>query len=69
MLKRDRFSTISGRLQIRKYEKDNVNHYAAEVVVEDFDFPPKQQHDNNSTERPATSSFAHEVNLDDDIPF
>jgi len=68
-VKKGQVFTISGRLQIRKYDKDGVNHYVAEVVVEDFDFPAKQQNDNNSVEQPTKGSFGHEVSLDDDIPF
>ena len=66
-VKKGQVFTVSGRLQIRKYEKDGVNHWASEVVVEDFDFPPKQQSDNNATS--GNPSFGTEVNLDDDIPF
>lgn len=60
--------TISGRLQIRKYEKDGVNHWASEVVVEDFDFPQK---DKGQNEAPANfKELGKEVNMDDDsIPF
>jgi single-strand DNA-binding protein len=68
-VKKGQVLTISGRLQIRKYDKDGVNHWISEIVVEDFDFPQKQHNENNSAEQPHVRSFGHEVNLDDDIPF
>ena len=67
-VKKGQMFTISGRLQIRKYEKDGVNHWASEVVVEDFDFPQRDKGQEQSRQ-PTTSSFGHEVSLDDDIPF
>lgn len=69
-VKKGQMFTISGRLQIRKYEKDGINHWVSEVVVEDFDFPQKDKGQGESTSSVA-SSFGREVNLDDsgDIPF
>ena len=69
-VKKGQMFTISGRLQIRKYEKDGVNHWASEVVVEDFDFPQKDKGQGESVNTTA-SSFGREVSLDDnsDIPF
>lgn len=63
---------IWGRVQIRNYEKDGVKHWVTEIIVEGFDFPPKNENSRYSPEgeqHPPTSSFGHEVNLDDDIPF
>lgn len=54
---------IWGKSQNRMWEKDGVKHYINEVMVEGFDFPPKQQSNNSAT------SYGHEVNLDDDTPF
>lgn len=70
-VKKGQVFTISGRLQIRKYEKDGINHWASEVVVEEFDFPPKDKGQDEATtnQAPSKGSFGHEVNLDDDIPF
>jgi len=65
---------IWGRVQIRNYEKDGVKHWVTEIIVEGFDFPPKNENsryspgDSNPSES-STSSLGHEVNLDDDIPF
>jgi len=60
---------VWGRLQIRKYEKDGVNHYVSEIILEGFDFPPKSENSRYAPENNTSSSFGHEVNLDDDIPF
>ena len=65
-VKKGAWFTVWGRVQIRKYEKDGVNHYFTEIILEGFDFPPK----NSSSENTGGSrSLGHEVNLDDDIPF
>ncbi|MDP4158405.1 MAG: single-stranded DNA-binding protein [Bacillota bacterium] len=64
-VKKGQVFTISGRLQVRTYDKDGVKHWASEVVVEDFDFPQKSGNSSGSL----TSSLGHEVNLDSDIPF
>jgi single-strand DNA-binding protein len=59
---------IWGRVQIRKYEKDGVNHYMTEIIVEGFDFPPKNENSRFTPEDNA-SSIGREVDLDSDIPF
>jgi len=70
-VKKGQMFTISGRLQIRKYEKDGINHWASEVVVEDFDFPQRDKEQDATPQAPAKGSFGREVNFDDsgDIPF
>lgn len=78
--KGDKFG-INGRLQIRKWEKDNgEKQYFTEVVVNGFDFPYKQREEqgstntqqrqqmqNNSQQDPFKKD-AHEI-LDSDLPF
>lgn len=63
-VKKGQLLTVSGRLQIRKYEKDGVNHWASEVVIEDFDFPQKDKGQSEANQSP----FGREVNLEED-PF
>jgi len=65
-VKKGAWFTVWGRVQIRKYEKDGVNHYFTEIILEGFDFPPKNSSSENTG---GSSSLGHEVNLDDDIPF
>jgi len=65
-VKKGAWFTVWGRVQIRKYEKDGVNHYFTEIILEGFDFPPKNSSSENTGD---SSSFGHEVPLDDDIPF
>jgi len=60
---------IWGRVQIRNYtDKEGQRRYITEVIVEGFDFPPKdsgQAQQNNSN-----ATYGREVNMDDDsIPF
>ena len=68
-VKKGAWFTVWGRVQIRKYEKDGVNHYFTEIILEGFDFPPKNSNSSENTN--SSSSLGHEVNLGDDdlIPF
>lgn len=71
--KGDKFG-VTGRLQIRKWEKDNgEKQYFTEVVVNGFDFPDKKNQD-----RPAPQTRVDNdpfqgsgqiVIQDDDLPF
>lgn len=59
---------VTGSIQTSTWEKDGVKHYKTEILadrVEFMDSKPKGEQEVS----PATSSFGHEVNLDDDIPF
>lgn len=71
--KGDKFG-VSGRLQIRKWEKDNgEKQYFTEVVVNGFDFPEKKKLDNPSPQtRVDNDPFqgSGQINIqDDDLPF
>lgn len=72
-LAKGKLVSVDGRMQTRNYtNKDGQKVYVTEVICEDIHFlSPKdaQQSNNNSTEQTSGSSFGHEVNLDDDIPF
>lgn len=62
--KGDRLSG-SGKIDVRKYDdKDGVTKYATEVIVNQFDFPPKKSSDGQA--KPA-----RQVNddLENSIPF
>ena len=69
-LKEKSLVSVEGHLQTRTYQdKDGQKRWITEIVSESVQFlSPK---DSNSPETPSkpTSSFGHEVNLDDDIPF
>lgn len=54
-----------GKLQTRKWEKDGKTHYATEVVVREFDFPPKGE---KPTDSPSQESQPVDE-LEDEIPF
>jgi len=65
---------IWGRVQIRNYtDKEGQKRYVTEVIVEGFDFPPRQQDSGQAQQGNGntTRSFGHEVSFldDDDLPF
>lgn len=76
--KGDKFG-ITGRLQIRKWEKDNgEKQYFTEVVVNGFDFPTRantsQQENRSNTgqQKPSDNPFqgGGQLDIDDsDLPF
>jgi len=72
-LDKGKIALVDGFMQVRNYaDNDGKKHYITEICAENVRFlSPKgeQQSDNNSAERTPVSSFGHEVNLDDDIPF
>lgn len=64
--KGDRLSG-TGRIEIRSYEKDGEKKYATEVVVSQFDFPPKNKGESKPVDRDYQRPQADE--LEDEIPF
>ena len=77
--KGDKFG-ITGRLQIRKWTKDDgTNRYFTEVVVNSFDFPNNQQNSSNQQQHQENNDqnysdpFSNNngsINIDtDDLPF
>lgn len=67
--KGDRLSG-SGRIEIRSYEKDGEKKYVTEVIVREFDFPPKS---GSAQSSPAPKGMTRERapidELEDEIPF
>lgn len=63
--KGDRLSG-SGRLDVRSYEKDGEKKYVTEVVVNQFDFPPKR---NDVAPTKESMAAAHGGAEDEEIPF
>jgi single-strand DNA-binding protein len=73
-LSKGKLAALEGRLQIRSYEaQDGQRKYVTEVIGDDVRFlSPKDSSINapsSSSEPSDFGSFAHEVSLDDDIPF
>jgi single-strand DNA-binding protein len=74
--KGDKFG-INGRLQIRKWEKDNGDkQYFTEVIVNGFDFPDKKNQEQPTNNQPKTKvsedPFQGNGSItiqDDDLPF
>jgi single-strand DNA-binding protein len=63
-VKKGQIIPISGRLQVRTYEKDSQKHWVSEVIVEEFDFPEKRSNSENPN-----NSYGTEVSDQSDIPF
>lgn len=63
--KGDRLS-LTGRLQTRKWDKDGETRYATEVIVTQFDFPPKKSSDSPKAQSRPQENFDE---LEDEIPF
>jgi single-strand DNA-binding protein len=74
--KGDKFG-VTGRLQIRKWDKDNgEKQYFTEVVVNGFDFPDKKKQDKPTQQQPTNriseDPFQSNGQIDvdtDDLPF
>jgi single-strand DNA-binding protein len=82
--KGDKFG-VTGRLQIRKWEKDGKTSYFTEVVVNGFDFPTKSQSTGGNTNTSSNDKTRSQGNTvvgddpfksngqidisDDDLPF
>lgn len=67
-LAKGKLASVDGRIQIRTYnDKEGQKRWVTEIVAENVAFlSPK---DGGGSQTSGTSSFGHEVNLDDDIPF
>ncbi|NLO97378.1 MAG: single-stranded DNA-binding protein [Peptococcaceae bacterium] len=72
-LSKGKLAALEGRLQVRSYEtQDGQRKYVTEVVGDDVRFlSPKDSSSalSSPTDSDDFDSFAHEVSLDDDIPF
>lgn len=67
--KGDRLSG-SGRLDVRSYEKDGEKKYVTEIVVNQFDFPPKRNDSPAPTKQSMAAVHGGVDSLEDDsIPF
>jgi single stranded DNA-binding protein (ssb) len=66
-LTKGKLAGVSGALQISSYEKDGQKRYSTDIIADEVQFlSPK---DSDVQAQSPTSSFGHEVSLDDDIPF
>lgn len=70
-VKKGNLFPVWGRLQNRSYEKDGIKRYITELIVEGFDFPPKNENSRfvPAAQTPSGQSYGHEVSLDSDVPF
>lgn len=65
---------IWGKVQNGSYtNKDGVKIYTTEIIVDGFDFPPKNENSHyapgGEETKPSASSFGHQVSMDSDIHF
>ncbi len=75
-LEKGRLVSVEGALQIRSYDdKQSVKRKAAEIIADNvFFLDSKKNHEGHGqgqgqNQSSGVSSFGHEINLDDDIPF
>jgi len=72
-LAKGKLAAADGRIQVRSYTgQDGQKRWVTEVIAEDVRFLSPKDSGGGSTESKSlggNSSFGHEVNLDDDIPF
>jgi len=73
-LDKGRLASVEGRIQVRTYNtQSGEKRWVTEIIADNVFFLDKKK-DNDSgnsqnNQSSGTSSFGHEVNLDDDIPF
>ncbi|AHF11163.1 MAG: single-stranded DNA-binding protein [Dehalobacter sp. 4CP] len=70
-LAKGRLAAVDGRIQVRSYDgQDGQKRWVTEVLGENVRFlSPKDNNAGASSAQNDFGSFAHEVSLDDDIPF
>jgi len=67
--KGDRLSG-SGRIEVRSWEHEGQKRYATEVIVQQFDFPPKSRGESQADDKPAKSlKGGMDDDLNGEIPF
>jgi len=66
--KGDRLSG-TGRLDVRSYDKDGEKRYVTEVVITQFDFPPKRNESEPTKQSMAAAHGGVDSLEDDSIPF
>lgn len=66
-IKKGALFPIWGKVQIRTYnDKDGKKCWMTEIIVEGFDFPPKNENSHYVPDNKPKGSFGKEVNLSDD---
>ncbi|WP_368293444.1 single-stranded DNA-binding protein [Dehalobacter sp. TBBPA1] len=70
-LAKGKLAAVDGRIQVRSYDgQDGQKRWVTEVLGENVRFlSPKDNNAGASSAQNDFGSFAHEVSLDDDIPF
>jgi len=69
-LAKGKLAAVDGRIQVRSYNaQDGQKRWVTEIIAEDVRFLSPKDSGSSESVSSRTSSFGHEVNLDDDIPF
>lgn len=69
-LTKGKMAAVDGRIQIRTYTgQDGQKRWVTEIIAENVRFLSPKDGNSSGSSNGSTSSFGHEVNLDDDIPF
>ena len=70
-LSKGKLAAVEGRIQVRSFEgQDGQRRWVTEVIGDNVRFlSPKDGNSTGSAGSDNFNSFAHEISLDDDIPF
>ncbi|MCO1599848.1 single-stranded DNA-binding protein [Desulfosporosinus nitroreducens] len=69
-LAKGKMAAVDGRMQVKSYTgQDGQKRWVTEVIAENVRFLSPKDGGSSESTNSSSSSFGHEVNLDDDIPF
>lgn len=69
-LSKGKLAGVSGRIQTGSYtDKDGIKRYTSDIIADEVEFLSPKDGGGQSSNQGGSSSFGHEVNLSDDIPF
>lgn len=70
-LSKGKLCAVDGRLQTGSYDhKDGHKVYTTDIIGENIQFlSPRDSGESSNSTPTSTSSFGHEISLDEDIPF
>lgn len=69
-LDKGKLAAVDGAIRVRNYtDSEGKRHYITEVEAESVRFLSPRDNNASSNQGNSSSSFGHEVNLSDDIPF
>ena len=60
---------LTGRVQIRKWDKDGENRYATEIIVSNVSFAGEKRNPEQAQSNEVTDATIEEAATNDDLPF